>query len=84
VLVKPAFRNSVFILNGHTDAAGSAGYNLGLSHRRAQAVRRYLIERFGLAPDALMVAGYGEERLKFVDRPLAAENRRVEVVNATR
>jgi len=84
VLVKPGFKGGVFILNGHTDAAGSAEYNLGLSHRRAQSVRRYLIERFGLAPEALLVAGYGKERLKFSDRPLADENRRVEVVNATR
>ena len=81
-LVKPGLKGSVFVLNGHTDAAGSPEYNLGLSHRRAQSVRRYLIETYKIAPDTLLVAGFGKERLKVAD-PLAAENRRVEVVNAS-
>ena len=80
-LVKPGLKGGVFVLNGHTDAAGSPEYNLGLSHRRAQSVRRYLIETYRIAPDTLLVAGFGKERLKVAD-PLAAENRRVEVVNA--
>ncbi len=80
-LTKPGLKGSVFVLNGHTDAAGSAEYNLALSHRRAQSVRRYLIETYKIAPDTLLVAGFGKERLKVPD-PLAAENRRVEVVNA--
>ena len=80
-LIKPGLKGSVFVLNGHTDAAGSAEYNLALSHRRAQSVRRYLIETYKIAPDTLLVAGFGKERLKVPD-PLAAENRRVEVVNA--
>ena len=82
-LSKPGLSGGTFVLNGHTDAAGSAEYNLALSHRRAQSVRRYLIETFRIAPDTLLVAGFGKERPKFVDRPLADQNRRVEVVNAT-
>jgi outer membrane protein OmpA-like peptidoglycan-associated protein len=70
------------ILNGHTDRAGGAEYNLGLSHRRAQSVRRYLIERHGIEPDKLQVFGFGFERLKVPNQPLSGENRRVEVVNA--
>jgi outer membrane protein OmpA-like peptidoglycan-associated protein len=80
-LVKPGLKGSVFVLNGHTDAAGSAEYNLALSHRRAQSVRRYLIETYRIAPDTLLVAGFGKERPKVADA-FAAENRRVEVVNA--
>ena len=49
-LIKPGLKGSVFVLNGHTDAAGSAEYNLALSHRRAQSVRRYLIETYKIAP----------------------------------
>lgn len=71
------------VLNGHTDAAGSPQYNLDLSHRRAQSVRRYLIERHGIAPDKLAVFGFGFERLKNPGQPLSGENRRVEIVNAT-
>ena len=82
-LVKPGLKGSVFVLNGHTDAAGSPEYNLGLSHRRAQSVRRYLIETYRIAPDTLLVAGFGKERLKLPSQPLSGENRRVEVVNAT-
>ena len=65
----------------HRCGRQSAEYNLALSHRRAQSVRRYLIETYKIAPDTLLVAGFGKERLKVQD-PLAAENRRVEVVNA--
>ncbi len=82
-LIKPGLKGGTFVLNGHTDAAGGAEYNLALSHRRAQSVRRYLIETYKIAPDTLLVAGFGKERLKFADRPLADQNRRVEVVNAT-
>jgi outer membrane protein OmpA-like peptidoglycan-associated protein len=80
-LTKPGLKGSVFVLNGHTDAAGSPEYNLGLSHRRAQSVRRYLIETYKITPDTLLVAGFGKERPKVADA-FAAENRRVEVVNS--
>ena len=82
-LIKPGLKGGVFVLNGHTDAAGSPEYNLGLSHRRAQSVRRYLIETYRVAPDQLLVAGFGKERLKLPEQPMSGENRRVEVVNAT-
>ncbi len=81
-LIKPGLKGSIFVLNGHTDAAGSAEYNLNLSHRRAQSVRRYLIETYNIAPDTLLVAGFGKEKLKLPHDPLSGENRRVEVVNA--
>lgn len=46
-------------LQGYTDSTGSAAYNLGLSQRRADAVREYLIRR-GVAADQLLAKGYGE------------------------
>lgn len=82
-LLSPALKGSTILLNGHTDAAGSAQYNLDLSHRRAQSVRRYLIQTFKIPEDKLLVAGFGFERLKVPDQPLSGENRRVEVVNAS-
>jgi outer membrane protein OmpA-like peptidoglycan-associated protein len=81
-LQSPKLKGANIVLNGHTDAAGSAEYNLDLSHRRAQSVRRFLIEKHGIAPDKLAVFGFGKERLKAPDQPLSGENRRVEVVNA--
>ncbi|PKN54567.1 MAG: hypothetical protein CVU56_25950 [Deltaproteobacteria bacterium HGW-Deltaproteobacteria-14] len=68
----------VFI-EGHTDDQGSAGYNRGLSDRRAKAVRKYLIRK-GIGTRKLKAKGFGE------DKPIApndsdegrAKNRRVE------
>jgi OOP family OmpA-OmpF porin len=44
---------------GHTDSTGTEAYNQGLSIRRAEAVRRYLVDK-GIADDRLIVKGYGE------------------------
>ena len=82
VLSKEEFKGTVFFINGHTDGKGSPEYNRGLSQRRAEAVKRFLVERFGLAPDTLVAVGMGKEDLKFADRPFADENRRVQVANS--
>ncbi len=68
-------------IQGHTDSIGSAKYNMGLSKRRANAVRNYFIKKCGIAPDRLTAVGFGEAR------PIAsnktkegrAKNRRVEL-----
>jgi outer membrane protein OmpA-like peptidoglycan-associated protein len=82
VLSKEEFKGIVFFINGHTDGKGSPEYNRGLSQRRAEAVKRYLIEHFGLAADTLVAVGLGKEDLKFPDRPFADENRRVQIANS--
>jgi outer membrane protein OmpA-like peptidoglycan-associated protein len=74
-------QGSVFMIAGHTDAKGGENYNLGLSERRAEAVRRYLMEKFNLSAEALNSVGYGKEQLKDAQHPFAPENRRVQVVN---
>ncbi|WP_157231851.1 immunoglobulin-like domain-containing protein [Hyalangium minutum] len=68
-------------VEGHTDGQGSADYNRGLSQRRSEAVRAYLISK-GVDAERLEAKGYGE------DRPIAsnatnagrAANRRVEFI----
>jgi outer membrane protein OmpA-like peptidoglycan-associated protein len=72
-----------FIVGGHTDAKGDEDYNQRLSQRRAQAVRDFLVGNFPIDPGKLMAVGYGEEQLKSVEEPLAAVNRRVQVINWT-
>jgi peptidoglycan-associated lipoprotein len=47
-------------IEGHTDEAGSSGYNAGLAFERANAVRTRLAEH-GVAADRLVVVGYGEQ-----------------------
>jgi len=74
-------KGSTFIVAGHTDAAGSEGYNQDLSERRADAIKRYLTDKFGIAGADLVTVGYGESKLKDPGQPLAEANRRVQVVN---
>jgi outer membrane protein OmpA-like peptidoglycan-associated protein len=77
----PVLKGNTFILAGHTDAKGTASYNQALSERRADAVKQFLIQKFGVRAETLVTAGYGSTRLKNTSNPLAAENRRVAVVN---
>jgi outer membrane protein OmpA-like peptidoglycan-associated protein len=49
------------IIAGHTDNYGEAGYNLSLSQRRAETVKKYLVDA-GIQPDRVTAVGYGEER----------------------
>jgi outer membrane protein OmpA-like peptidoglycan-associated protein len=76
-----AFEGRGFLITGHTDAKGQADVNLALSQRRAEAVKAYLVQHFGITSGRLQVLGYGEERLKNAADPFAGENRRVQIVN---
>ena len=49
-------------IQGHTDAIGSAEYNLQLSYLRANAVRDYLIKVHEISPERLVPMAYGESR----------------------
>jgi OOP family OmpA-OmpF porin len=48
------------LLEGHTDWEGTPAYNLGLSERRANSVKNYLVTTFGLERTRLATKGYGE------------------------
>jgi outer membrane protein OmpA-like peptidoglycan-associated protein len=80
-LRNPGLESSVVVLSGHTDAKGSDDYNQDLSERRAQAVKKYLVETLKISPDNLSTAGYGRRNLKNKTEPFASENRRVQIVN---
>lgn len=67
-----------FRIVGHTDASGSAEYNMDLSIRRAEAVKDYLVSSCGLDASRLLAIGKGEEVLVNETDPRAVENRRVE------
>jgi outer membrane protein OmpA-like peptidoglycan-associated protein len=73
--------NASFLIAGHTDAEGSDSYNLALSQRRAESVKAFLVETYGVDGARLAVIGFGEEQLKSPDDPFADENRRVQIVN---
>jgi outer membrane protein OmpA-like peptidoglycan-associated protein len=80
-LTSDELAGSVIMLGGHTDGKGSDAYNHDLSERRAEAVKRFLIETYHIPAANLLSAGYGKEGYKNPADPFAAENRRVEVVN---
>ncbi len=68
-------------VEGHTDTVGSEASNQKLSQRRAETVRRWLIESGGLAAAKVEAVGYGEAR-PVADNGNAqgrARNRRVEI-----
>lgn len=47
-------------LEGHTDSIGTDEYNMELSTRRAESVRKYLVEKFDIAASRISAYGYGE------------------------
>jgi outer membrane protein OmpA-like peptidoglycan-associated protein len=80
-LASPGLKGSTFVVAGHTDAAGTDVYNQDLSERRADSIKRYLVEKFHIAGSDLVTVGYGKSKLKDPSQPLAEVNRRVQVVN---
>ena len=50
------------VVEGHTDNRGSDNFNLLLSQRRADSVRQYLIDKFGIDEARIKATGYGETR----------------------
>lgn len=76
-----AFPDYTFSLEGHTDDIGSKQFNKKLSFDRANAVKKWLVDR-GINPKRLTVKGFG------FDRPIATNdteegrqrNRRVEFI----
>jgi outer membrane protein OmpA-like peptidoglycan-associated protein len=80
-LTNPDLKGSTFVVAGHTDAAGTEAYNQDLSERRADSIKRYLIDKYGIAGSDRVTVGYGKSKLKDPANPLAEVNRRVQVVN---
>jgi outer membrane protein OmpA-like peptidoglycan-associated protein len=80
-LTSPELNGSTFVLAGHTDAKGSDRINQDLSEKRADSVKRYLVEHFHIPASTLVTVGYGKAKLKNESDPTGAENRRVQIVN---
>lgn len=75
-------------LEGHADSIGTEEYNHRLSHKRAESVRQYLIEKGAVKEEKISAKGYGESRPiapnktnDGKDNPAGrAENRRAEIL----
>jgi OOP family OmpA-OmpF porin len=68
----------VMFTSGHTDKAGDEFANVLLSARRAESVKKALVER-GIPADRLLIQALGETDLANSSDPYAAENRRVTI-----
>jgi outer membrane protein OmpA-like peptidoglycan-associated protein len=76
-----SLKESTFVVAGHTDAVGGEAYNQDLSERRADTIKKYLTEKYGLNGANLVTVGYGKTKPKDPNAPLDPVNRRVQVVN---
>jgi outer membrane protein OmpA-like peptidoglycan-associated protein len=54
--------NTTAVIEGHTDSKGPANYNLTLSKARANAVKTYLLQEYGIDAKRLTTTGYGESQ----------------------
>jgi outer membrane protein OmpA-like peptidoglycan-associated protein len=80
-LSDPALKGSTFVVAGHTDAIGGDPFNQDLSERRADTIKKYLVQNYGVDGGDLVTVGYGKTKLKDTANGADPINRRVQVVN---
>ena len=80
-LADASLKGSTFVVAGHTDAIGGEAFNQDLSERRADTIKKYLTEKYGLNGSDLVTVGYGKTQPKDPNAPMDPINRRVQVVN---
>jgi outer membrane protein OmpA-like peptidoglycan-associated protein len=74
---------ATFTVEGYTDSFGTFEYNLNLSQRRADSVKRYLVDSMGINPAQIEALGHGPTKFRASPGGSIEEqspNRRVEVV----
>lgn len=74
------FPKATGAIEGYTDNVGSKSANMKLSQRRADNVRDYLVNKFGIAPDRITAVGYGPTKFIASNKTKAGreQNRRIE------
>jgi len=81
VLKTPSRKNYSVILKGYTDSRGSPEINLRLSERRAEFLKKIMVEKYYMRPERIKTKGFG------IADPVASNetaegrrlNRRVEI-----
>jgi outer membrane protein OmpA-like peptidoglycan-associated protein len=82
-LASPQLEPYQIRIEGYTDSTGPEAYNQGLSQRRANSVKQYLVQHFDIHADRLFTEGRGEDEPIDTNATRAgrAKNRRAEFVN---
>jgi OOP family OmpA-OmpF porin len=78
--------NIKVVIEGYTDNVGNDDYNQKLSEKRAQSVRQYIIDKYGIDGSRMKAVGYGKAK------PIASndteegrkKNRRVQALFETK
>ncbi|MDD3659022.1 MAG: OmpA family protein, partial [Lascolabacillus sp.] len=78
VSVLKEFDDTNVVITGYTDHYGPNDYNDGLSLRRAEAVKNYLIKQ-GIAASRMTTSGEGKDPKTSGNEALTIKARRVEV-----
>ena len=75
------YPQSKLVVTGHADSVGSDAYNMELSKRRAESVKNYLVEKYNIDEQRMIVKGVGSSQpIADNDSPEGqAQNRRVTV-----
>lgn len=60
---------ATFTVEGYTDSFGPPEYNVDLSQRRADSVKRYLVEMLAVSPDQIQTRGYGQTKFLVPPNP---------------
>ncbi len=74
-----------FLIEGHCDERGNAGYNFSLGRKRADAVRQYLV-KLGVPSSSIAVISYGSDKpsVRGSSEEALARNRRAEIKMRTK
>ncbi len=76
------FADKRIVIEGHTDASGSASYNRQLSQQRASAVSHYLAKNYSISASRMRARGVGESKPLPGYAPDDEANRRVQFYSA--
>lgn len=71
---------SRFLIEGHTDAKGSAHYNMMLSKKRAVSLKNYLVKNYQIPSKSIVTSGQGENKPLPKTAPYSDKNRRVQIL----
>jgi outer membrane protein OmpA-like peptidoglycan-associated protein len=68
-------------IGGHTDSTGSDKANMAISGKRALSVKKYLVDKFNIPDNQMVIKAYGSTKPVADDKTMEGrgKNRRVEI-----